>query len=97
MTTPPPARIFFRANGQGFDVLCRIRHEMTPDRYLTQVTFRRNDQLHAEVLLGRHVSRDPVIGTSFASLEIGDEVTVAWQDISGTTGEHARQFDGEAD
>ncbi len=97
MTVPLSPRIFIRTSGQGFDVLCRIPHEMSSERYLTQVAFRRNDELHAELLLGRHVAEDPVVGTSFATLESGDQIAVSWQDIGGLSGEIRRVFDGSTD
>ena len=91
------ARIFIHANDNGYDVLCRIPYDMSAEQYLTQVAFRRNDIVHAEVLLGRYVSSDPVIGTAFSQLTEGDEIHVSWQDIDGGSGELRRIFNGETD
>ena len=97
MSVTRSARIFIHANSGGFDVLCQIPHEMSAQNYLTQVAFRRNETIHAEVLLGRYVSADPVIGTSFGALEAGDEIVVTWQDINGGSGEQRRTFEGNTD
>jgi hypothetical protein len=70
---------------------------MNAENYLIQATFRRNGALQAEVLLGRYVAADPVIGTHFDSLEKADEITVRWRDLAGTTDEASRIFDGETD
>ncbi len=90
-------RIYVRAAGGGFDVVCRIPHPMSEENYLSQVTFRRNGDLHAEILLGRHVSADPAVGTRFADLAEGDTIIVSWIDIRGSSGETRRRFDGKAD
>ena len=93
----PTARIYIQRVGEGFDVSCRIPHEMTPENYLTQVTFRRNGELQAEALLGRHVATDPVVGTHFEALETNDEISIGWQDLAGSAGSIARIFDGDTD
>ena len=94
---PVTARIYFYQAGQGVDVVCRIPHEMTGENYLTQVTFRRNGILLADVLLGRHVAADPVVGTHVDDLGESDEVSVTWRDITGLTGVQSRVFTGETD
>ena len=91
------ARIYIQRVGEGFDVICRISHEMTPDNYLTQVTFRRNGELQAEALLGRHVASDPVVGAHFEQLEANDEISIGWQDLAGVAGGIARVYGGETD
>ncbi len=94
---PVAERIFIRESDSGYDVICRIPHVMSDERYLTRVTFRRNGEVHAQLLLGRNVSRDPAAGTHFSALESGDIIGVDWQDLLGRTGEFSRIFDGEAD
>lgn len=91
------ARIFIRESKDGHDIVCRIPHEMTEESYLTQITIRRNDEIQAQLLLGRNVSRNPVAGTCLGTLETGDTVSVDWEDIAGRTGEVSRTFDGKTD
>ncbi len=94
---PVAERIFIRESDGGYDIICRIPHVMTDERYLTRVTFRRNGEVHAELLLGRNVSRNPAAGTHFSALKIGDTIGVDWQDLAGRTGEFSRVFDGKTD
>ena len=97
-----PARIKTIRSDGGYQVLCEILHPMeTGNRiypgtsvailanYITQVTFRRNGEIQAELLLGKYVSSNPVVGTRFKKLKQGDEITVSWQDISGNGGQQS--------
>ena len=93
----PSAKIYIHRVGEGFDVVCRIPHEMTPGNYLTQVTFRRNGELYAEALLGRYVATDPVVGTHFDDLDPDDEISIGWQDLSGVADDVTRIFSGDTD
>ena len=91
------ARIYIHRVGNGFDVICRIPNVQSASNYLTQVTFRRNGELQAEALLGRHVATDPVVGTHFEQLEANDEISVGWQDLAGASGGVSRIFSGDTD
>lgn len=55
--------------------------------YITRVVFRLNDRVKAEFLLGKYISRNPVVGTVFNNVESGDSVQVSWQDIAGNRGQ----------
>ena len=91
------ARIFIRESKDGYDIVCRIPHEMTEESYLAQVTIRRNDEVQVQLLLGRNVSSNPVAGTCLGTLETGDTVSIGWEDIAGRAGEISRTFDGKTD
>ena len=56
------------------------------DSYITQVAFRVNGELIAEMLLGKHVAQHPVVGTEVASLSNGDRIEAKWQDMGGDSG-----------
>ena len=94
---PVTERIFIHETENGYDIVCRIPHEMSDERYLTRITFRRNGEIHAQLLLGRNVSRNPAAGTHFSALDSGDIIGVDWQDLAGRSGEFSRPFDGKAD
>jgi thiosulfate oxidation carrier complex protein SoxZ len=97
-----PARIKATKSDGGFQVMCEILHPMeTGNRnyagtsvailanYITQVTFRKNGEIQAQLLLGKYVSSNPVVGTWFKKLKKGDEISVSWQDISGNGGQQS--------
>ena len=52
-----------------------------------RVSFRLNGEMHAEMLLGQHVTANPVIGTHFSRLSPGDEIFVNWQNSAGEFGQ----------
>lgn len=82
----------------GYQVMCEILHPMQAARihpltgqkinanYITQVTFKVNHNLAGELLLGKYVAKNPVVGINIAALRQGDEIIVQWQDISGRSG-----------
>lgn len=91
--------------GDAHQIMCEIRHPMEsgdrrdpnsgnriPANYITQVVFRVNEEIRAELLLGRYVSINPVVGTQLDDLSMGDRVHVRWQDISGNSGETVGQI-----
>ena len=84
-----PTRIKLQARKHGYDVLCRIFAHDTPERdnTITRVTFRLNGEIQAEMLLGKYVSANPVVGAHFGKIDNGDEIFVSWQDIHGKIGQ----------
>lgn len=95
-----PTRLKIVRSLDSHEIMCEIRHPMEPgDRkdpasgriapanYITHVVFRVNDEIRAELLLGKYVSRNPVVGTQIGGLTTGDKVRVSWQDISGNSGQ----------
>lgn len=84
----------------GHQLMCEIRHPMEsgdrrdkatgrllPANYITQVVFRVNEEIRAEMLLGKYVSKNPVVGTMVSKLSDGDRIIVSWQDIAGDSGQ----------
>ncbi len=84
----------------GHQLMCEIRHPMEPGgrrdkatgrllpaNYITQVVFRVNEEIRAEMLLGKYVSKNPVVGTMVSKLSGGDRIIVSWQDIAGDSGQ----------
>jgi len=55
--------------------------------YITQVVFRLNDRIQTEFLLGKYISRNPVVGTVLNNVKSGDNIQVSWQDIAGNRGQ----------
>ncbi len=97
-----PTRIKISPMDGGFQVMCEILHPMEAGNrnysgtsvailanYITQVVFRKNGQIHSELLLGKNISKNPVIGTHFSKLRKGDNITVSWKDISGNEGQES--------
>jgi thiosulfate oxidation carrier complex protein SoxZ len=95
-----PTRLKILRDGEAHQIMCEIRHPMEPgDRnntatghlipanYITQVVFRVNEEIRAEILLGKYVSRNPVVGTQIGNLAAGDQIRVSWQDIAGNSGQ----------
>ena len=93
-------RIKILEAGKAHQIMCEIRHPMEsgdrldpnsrykiPANYITQVVFRVNEDIRAELLLGKYVSKNPVVGTQIDDLSVGDRIHVRWQDISGNSGE----------
>ena len=91
--------------GGAHQILCEIRHPMEsgdrldpnsgnkiPANYITQVVFRVNEEIRAELLLGKYVSKNPVVGTQINYLSAGDRIHILWQDISGNSGETVGQI-----
>jgi thiosulfate oxidation carrier complex protein SoxZ len=85
--------------GGMFQIMCQVMHPMEAEErldrnsgrnieanYITQLAFKVNGSIIAELLLGKFVSSNPVVGTSVQSLNKGDVVSVNWQDISGRSG-----------
>ncbi|MGI9319704.1 MAG: thiosulfate oxidation carrier complex protein SoxZ [bacterium] len=92
--------------GRAHQLMCEIRHPMesggrkdlitgriVPANYITQVVFRVNQEIRAELLLGKYVSRNPVVGTQIGNLDKGDLIHVSWQDIAGNSGDASKQFE----
>ena len=86
--------------GGARQIMCEIQHPMEsgdridpatgyriPADYITQVVFRVNEEIRAELLLGKYVSKNPVVGTQIDGLSVGDRIHVTWQDISGNSGD----------
>jgi len=78
----------------GVEALCEVLHPMNAGdsgrsevNYITQVVFRLNNRIQAEFLLGKYISRNPVIGTVLNNVQSGDNVQVSWQDIAGNRGQ----------
>jgi len=101
-----PMRIKVIEDSSGFQVMCEILHPMEngrrrhpgsdkiiPQNYITQVVFRLNEVIQAEILLGQYVSANPVIGTHFSKLTRGDTIAISWQDIAGNGGSASQIFD----
>ena len=76
-------------DGDGVQAFCEVRHPMGDRNYLTQIAFRVNNQPRADLLLGKYLSVNPVIGTRLEGLRDGDQVEVSWRDLSGATGRQA--------
>lgn len=95
-----PTRLKIVKSGDAHQIMCEILHPMEPgDRnntvtghlvranYITHVVFRVNEEIRAELLLGKYVSKNPVVGTQIGNLATGDQIRVSWQDIVGNSGQ----------
>ncbi len=95
-----PTRLKIVKSGDSHQIMCEIRHPMEPgDRedsatgqmvmanYITHIVFRVNEEIRAELLLGKYVSKNPVVGTQIGGLTPGDKIRVSWQDIAGNSGQ----------
>jgi len=94
---PGPIRMRARHFGAETDVRVLMSHPMEnglrsgpggdviPEHFIQHVTAQLNGETVLTVHFGRSVSTDPLIGFKLLDAEIGDRLTVRWEDSRGMT------------
>ncbi|NKB76399.1 MAG: hypothetical protein GKR96_04975 [Gammaproteobacteria bacterium] len=88
-------RIQIKKINQGHEVFCSITQKnhsrFSEAQRITNVDFRLNGQIFAEISVGEKLSKNPIIGVELILGKPGDVVSVHWSDDNMNRGDaHSR-------
>ncbi len=82
-------QIHIQKDIQGYRIFCSISQtaQLFPRKQqISNMEFRLNGEIFADVLFGNQLSKDPIIGVHLASGKPGDLISVDWVDVNRNRG-----------